>query len=303
MEIVKEIESLKKDRNALLLVHNYQDPKIHELGDFIGDSFELARRSKFTDKDIIVFAGAEFMAETAAILNPLKKVLIPSSMAKCPMAHMLTPKKMKYYRTQYPNAIIAVYVNTTAETKAMADICITSGNAVRVIRNLDNKQVLVGPDRNLAHYIQQQIPDIEVIPFPKVGHCYVHQKFTPSDIEKLKVQFPEAEILAHPEVKPSIQKLANKICSTNGMLKEARNSLSDKFIIVTENGLVDRLRSSFPTKLFIPARKDAICIQQKKITIYNLYLSLLNNRYRIHIPPNVAKKARLPIERMIELSG
>ncbi|MFX1282324.1 MAG: quinolinate synthase NadA [Promethearchaeota archaeon] len=303
MEIVEEIELLKKERNALLLVHNYQDPKIQELGDFIGDSFQLARRAKFTDNDIIVFAGAEFMAETAAILNPNKKVLIPSLMAKCPMAHMLSPKEMKYYRTQYPNATIAVYVNTTAETKAMADVCITSGNAVKIIRNLDKKQVLVGPDTNLAYYIQQQIPDIEIIPFPQDGHCYVHRKFNPSDIEKLKAKFPDAEILAHPEVGPSVQKLTNKIYSTNGMLKEVDKSSAEKFIIVTENGLVDRLRSDFPTKIFIPTRKDAICIQQKNITTYNLYLSLLNDQYRIQIPPNVAKKARLPIERMIELSG
>ena len=302
MNIVEEIESLKKKRNALLLVHNYQDPKIQELGDFIGDSFELARRAKNTDNEIIVFAGAEFMAETAAILNPDKKVLIPSSMAKCPMAHMLSPKEMKQYRTQYPKAIIAVYVNTTAETKAMADLCITSGKAVKIISKLNEKQVLIGPDRNLAHYIQQRVPDKEIIPFPKIGHCYVHRKFSLSDIQNLKLKYPEAEILAHPEVDPSVQKLANKICSTSGILKEASKSTSEKFIIVTEIGLVDRLRSNLPTKKFIPARKDAICIQQKKITIYNLYLSLLNEQYQIRIPPKIAKKARLSIERMIELS-
>lgn len=301
-DIVEDITSLKKERNALLLVHNYQDSKIQELGDFIGDSFELARKAKFTDKSIIVFAGAEFMAETAAILNPQKEVLIPSSMAKCPMAHMLSPTKMKRYRTLYPNTTIAVYVNTTAETKAMADVCITSGNAVKIIKNLDEKQVLVGPDRNLAYYIQQQIPEIKIIPFPKIGYCYVHRKFIPSDIKKLIVRYPEAEILAHPEVSPSVQKIANKICSTSRMLKEVANSSSEKFIIATENGLVDRLRSNFPTKMFIPARKDAICIQQKQITIYNLYLSLLKEQYRIYIPPNIAKKALLPIERMLELS-
>lgn len=302
IDIIEEIKSLKKDRNALLLVHNYQDSKLHELGDFSGDSFELAHMAKYTGNEMIVFAGAEFMAETAVILNPRKKVLIPSSTAKCPMAHMLSPKVMKRYRTQYPDATIAVYVNTTAEIKAMADICITSGHAVKIVSKLDNDQILIGPDRNLAFYIQQQLPDKNIIPFPEIGHCYVHQKFIPSDIEKLRLKYPEAEIIAHPEVDPSVQTLADKICSTSGMLKEVRRSMSEKFIILTEIGLIDRLRSNFPTKTFIPARKDAICIQQKKITIYNLYLSLLHERYQVKIPPKIAKKARLSLERMLQLS-
>ncbi|MFX0123328.1 MAG: quinolinate synthase NadA [Candidatus Hodarchaeota archaeon] len=301
-DIVEEIKSLKKDRNALLLVHNYQDSKLHELGDFSGDSFELAHKAKYTENNMIVFAGAEFMAETAAILNPNKKVLIPSSTAKCPMAHMLSPKVMKRYQTQFPDATIAVYVNTTAEIKAMADICITSGNAVKIVSKLDNDQILIGPDRNLASYIQQHLPDKKIIPFPEIGHCYVHQKFVLSDIEKLRDKYPEAEIIAHPEVDPSVQKLADRICSTSGMLKEVGRSKSEKFIILTEIGLVDRLRFNFPSKTFIPARKDALCIQQKKITIYNLYLSLLYERYQIRIPPKMAKKARKSLERMLEFS-
>ncbi len=300
--IIDEIKLLKTERNAILLVHNYQEPKIQELGDFLGDSFELAWKTKNIDNDIIVFAGALFMAETAAILNPEKKVLIPSPSAKCPMAHMLSVKEMKHYRSQYPNAAIAVYVNTTAETKAMADICITSGNAVKVISKLDQKQVLIGPDRNLASYIQKQVPEKEIIPFPEVGHCYVHRKFNPSDIQNLKLRHPDAEILVHPEADPSVQKLAHKICSTSGMLKEARKSNSEKFIIVTEIGLVDRLRSNLPMKSFIPARNDAICIQQKKITIYNLYMSLLHEQYHIRIPSKIAGKARGALERMLELS-
>ncbi len=300
--IIDEIKLLKTELNAILLVHNYQEPNIQELGDFIGDSFELAWKAKRIENEIIVFAGAQFMAETAAILNPEKKVLIPSPSAKCPMAHMLSIKDMKHYRTRYPNAAIAVYVNTTAETKAMADICITSGNAVKVISKLDQEQVLIGPDRNLAKYIQTQLPNKEIIPFPKIGHCYVHRKFDPSDIQNLKLQHPDAEILAHPEADLSVQKLAHKICSTSGMLKEALESSSEKFIIITEIGLVDRLRSILPMKSFIPARNDAICIQQKKITIYNLYMSLLHEQYHIRIPTNIASKAQLAIERMLELS-
>ncbi|MFX0014279.1 MAG: quinolinate synthase NadA [Promethearchaeota archaeon] len=302
MDIIEEIKSLKKDHNALILAHNYQDPKIQELADFSGDSFGLAQKSMQIDNELVVFAGVEFMAETTAILNPRKKVLIPSSTVKCPMAHMLSPTKLKRFRTQYPNATVAVYVNTTVEIKALADICITSGNALKIITKLDSEEVLVGPDRNLAHYIQQHVTDKKIIPFPEVGHCYVHKKFELSDIQKLKNKYPEAEILCHPEVDPLIQNQADIICSTSQMLKEPEKSNSNSFIVLTEIGLIDRLRAKFPTKTFIPARKDAICLQQKKITIYNLYLSLLDEQYRIQIPPEIARKARLSIERMLELS-
>lgn len=301
-DIIEEIKSLKKTKNILLLAHNYQEPMIQKLADFSGDSFELAWKSKRVDSKIIVFAGAEFMAETTAILNQEKKVLIPSSQAKCPMAHMLSPEKVKYFRAKYPNAAVAVYVNTTAETKAMADICITSGNAVKIISKLDEEQVLVGPDRNLASYIQNCIPDKEIIPFPEVGYCYVHLKFLVSDIKNLGEKHPDAEILVHPEVDPSVQLLTDKIRSTSGMIKEVHNSQAKKFIIGTEIGLVDRLRASYPNNTFIPARNDAICVEQKKITIYNLYLSFLREQFQIQIPPKIVNKARLSIERMLELS-
>ncbi|UCE14267.1 MAG: quinolinate synthase NadA, partial [Candidatus Heimdallarchaeota archaeon] len=267
-DIIEEIKSLKEYKDILLLAHNYQEPMIQELADFKGDSFELAWKSKRLENKIIVFAGAEFMAETTAILNQDKKVLIPSSQAKCPMAHMLSPEKVKKFRAQYPNAAVAVYVNTTVETKAMADICITSGNAVKIISKLDERQVLVGPDRNLASYIQKHVPEKDIIPFPEVGYCYVHQKFLASDLKNMEEKHPDAEILVHPEVDPSVQLLADKICSTSGMIKEVHHSQAEKFIIGTEIGLVDRLRASYPNKTFIPARNDAICIQQKKITLY-----------------------------------
>lgn len=303
IDILEEIISLKKQKNVLLLAHNYQDPSVQQLADFTSDSLELSQKASNVDCDTIVFAGAEFMAETAAILNPDKTVLIPSSGAKCPMAYMLSPEKMNTYKKRYPNASVAVYVNTTSETKSMADICITSSNAIRIISQLENDQILVGPDRNLAWYIQQKIPNKEIIPFPDVGHCYVHSKFTSSDIELQKLKHPNAEILVHPEADPSVQKLADKVCSTTGMIKEARSSKADEFIIATEIGLIDRLRIEIPSKTFLPARQDAICIQQKKITIYNLYLSLRNNQFKIQVPSNIAKRARLAIERMLELSS
>jgi quinolinate synthase len=301
-DILDEIKSLKKEKNALLLAHNYQEPLIQQMSDIIGDSLDLARKARNISCDIIVFAGAEFMAETAAILNPDKKILIPSSAVKCPMAYMLSREKMIQFKKRYPKASVAVYVNTTAETKSLADVCITSGNAIKIISQLDNDQVLVGPDRNLAWYIQQEVTDKEIIPFPDIGHCYVHKKFLPADITSLKVKYPDAVIIAHPETDPSVQRIADKVCSTNGMIKAARNSESEKFIIATEIGLIDRIRSEIPSKTFLPARQDAICIQQKKITSYNLYLSLLKDQFVIKVPPPIAEPARLAIERMLELS-
>jgi len=301
-DVLNEFISLKKEKSAILLVHNYQDPTIQILGDYIGDSLELAKKANSIDNEIIVFAGAEFMAETAAILNRDKKVLIPSTMAKCPMAHMLSPKKIKEYRYTYPDAEVAVYVNTTAETKAEADICITSGNAVKIIKTLENSQVLVGPDRNLAHYIQREVPEKEIIPIPADGHCYVHRQFTSTDINNLKEKNPEAIVLVHPESEPSVQNLADVICSTSGMLSEAQRSSSSQFIIATEIGIVDRLRREHPEKEFIPIRNDAICVEQKRITLYNLYLSLLKEQFTIKIPDKIAKKAYSSIKRMLDLS-
>lgn len=301
-ELIKEIKRLKTDRNALLLVHNYQEPMIQQLGDFIGDSLELARKATEINCEIIVFAGANFMAETAAVLNPDKTVLIPSPSAKCPMAHMLSVENIEEYKKRYPEALIAVYVNTTAEVKARADICITSGNAPQIVSKLPKKQILVGPDRNLAYFIQQKVPDKEIIPFPETGHCYVHQKFQTDDIINLKREYPSAEILIHPEAKPEVQKLADQICSTSGMMRAVKASKSNEFIIATEIGLVDRLKKEYPNKKFICARNDAICIQQKKITIYNLYLSLLNLQYKISIPEKIAQRSRIAIEKMLDLS-
>jgi quinolinate synthase len=302
-DIINEIVHLKKAKNAVLLVHNYQEPAIQKLGDFVGDSLELAQKANTLETDVIVFAGAEFMAETAKILNPSIKVLIPSSMAKCPMAHMLSIEKVEKYRIIHPDAAVALYVNTTAETKAVADVCITSGNSLKIINALEEKKVLIGPDRNLAYYIQSKVPDKEIIPIPETGHCYVHRKFTEDDIISLKKTYPEAVVLVHPETEPAVQKLADKILSTSGMLEEAQNSSEKQFIISTEIGLVDQLRRKYPEKEFIPARFDAICVQQKKISVYNLYLSLLKDQYEILIPETIINAAYSSIKRMLDLSN
>ena len=301
-DVLNGVISLKKEKNAILLVHNYQEPTIQIVGDFVGDSLELAKKATIVDNEIIVFAGAEFMAETAAILNRDKKVFIPSTMAKCPMAHMLSPKIIKNYRNDYPDAEVAVYINTTAETKAEADICITSGNAVKIIKKLESSQVLVGPDRNIAHYIQRELPEKEIIPIPVDGHCYVHRQFTNADINNLKEKYPEAIVLVHPESEPSVQNLADLICSTSRILSEVQRSSSSQFIIATEIGIVDLLRREHPEKEFIPTRNDAICVEQKRITIYNLYLSLLKEQFRVKVPDKVAKKAYSSIKRMLDLS-
>lgn len=301
-DLINEIMALKKEKKAILLAHNYQAPIIQDLADFTGDSLELAQKTSKIKANLIVFAGAEFMAETAAILNPTKKVIIPSTMVKCPMAYMLSPKVLTEYKTKYPNAIVALYINSTAETKALADICITSGNAINVISSLKEREILIGPDKNLAHYIQLKIPDKKIIPIPDDGYCYVHQKFQPSDIRMKKEFYPNAEVIVHPETEPVVQELADKVTSTAGMLMEVSLSKSREFIVGTEIGLLDRLRKEYPDKKFIPLLNEAICIQQKKITLYNLYLSLLYERYQIQIPREIANYSRRAIERMLQLS-
>ncbi|WP_455142507.1 quinolinate synthase NadA [Candidatus Hodarchaeum mangrovi] len=301
-DLINEIMVLKKQKNAILLAHNYQAPIIQDLADFTGDSLELAHKVSKIKANLIVFAGAEFMAETAAILNPSKKVIIPSTMVKCPMAYMLSPKIITEYKTKYPNAIVALYINSTAESRAFADICITSGNAVKVISSIKEREILIGPDKNLAYYIQQKVPDKKIIPIPDNGYCYVHQKFQPSDVRRKKELYPHAEVIVHPETEPAVQDLADKVTSTAGMIIEVSHSKSKEFIIGTELGLLDRLRKEYPDKKFIPLLNEAICIQQKKITLYNLYLSLLYERYQIQIPSEISNHSRRCIERMFQLS-
>ncbi|MBS3814940.1 MAG: quinolinate synthase NadA [Hadesarchaea archaeon] len=300
-ELKRKISKLKEEKNAVILAHNYQVEPVQLIADYLGDSLGLARKSSETDADIVVFAGVDFMAETASVLNPDKKILIPDREAQCPMAAMLPAEEVKKSKERHPEAAVVLYVNTLAEARAEADITCTSANSVQVVNSLDEDKVLFGPDQNLAWYVKQNT-DKEIITIPEDGHCYVHKRFDPADIELLIEENPDAEVLVHPEASPDVQELADYICSTSQMLSRAEESDSKKFIITTEIGLVKRLRREIPNKEFIPALSDGICKQMKKHSLKKIYQSLFSEEYEIKVSREIAEKVRTATERMLEVS-
>ena len=302
-ELQKEIIALKKDKNAIILAHNYQTGDIQEIADFIGDSLELCiKASQITEADLVVFCGVDFMAETAAILNPNKRIVIPDKSAECPMAHMLTASELKIYKDRYPDAAVVLYVNTLAEAKAEADILCTSANAVKVVESLDENRILFGPDMNLAWFVSHQIKDKEIIPAPERGHCYVHKMFNLGDLYFLREKHPDADILVHPECDPAVQEYADFVLSTGGMIKHVAKSPKTTFIIGTEIGLVTRLRKENPDKIIIPALEDAICETMKLLTLEKVKNSIINQEFIVKVPLDVAEKSKQAIDKMLEVS-
>ncbi len=300
-DLQKEIIQLKEEKNAIILAHNYQTGDIQEIADFMGDSLELCiKASEIEDKDIVVFCGVDFMAETAVILNPDKKILIPDPQAECPMANMLPASEIKKAKQRYSDAAVVLYVNTLAEAKAEADILCTSSNAVKIVQSLEEDRILFGPDMNLASYVSG-FTDKEIIPIPEGGHCYVHKMFT-GEIFFLKDKYPGAEILVHPECNPEIQEMADYVLSTGGMVSHVKESSKDTFIIGTEVDMVTRLRRENPDKTIIPALSEAICETMKLHTLEKIKNSLLNEEFVVKVDEKIADKARSAVERMIEVS-
>lgn len=300
-DLQKEIIQLKEEKNAIILAHNYQTGDIQEIADFMGDSLELCiKASEIEDKDLVVFCGVDFMAETAAILNPEKKILIPDTQAECPMAHMLPASEVKKAKQRHSGAAVVLYVNTLAESKAEADILCTSSNAVKIVESLDEDRILFGPDMNLASYVSG-FTDKEIIPIPEGGHCYVHKMFT-GEIFFLREKYPDAEILVHPECDPEIQEMADYVLSTGGMVSHVKESSKDTFIIGTEVDMVTRLRRENPDKKIVPALSEAICKTMKLHTLQKVKNSLLNEEYIVTVDKEIADKARSAVERMIEVS-
>lgn len=299
---LQEIERLKEEENAIILAHNYQTGDIQEIADFVGDSLELCIKAlEIKEADTVVFCGVDFMAETAAILNPCKKVLIPDRGAKCPMAEMLQVEDIRKAKTRYPDAAVVLYVNTLAEAKAEADILCTSANAVEVVESLPQERILFGPDRNLAWYVSQKV-EKEIIPLPEHGHCYVHKMINLEDLVFLKEKHPEAEILVHPECDPEVQNFADEVLSTGGMIRYVAGSKKKTFIVGTELDMTTRLQRENPDKTFIPALKGAICQNMKLQTIDKVKKCLLNEKFTVHVDEKIANKAKLAIKRMIEVS-
>lgn len=300
-DLQNEIIRLKEEKNAIILAHNYQTGDIQEIADFMGDSLELCiKASEIEDKDLVVFCGVDFMAETAAILNPDKKILIPDTEAECPMAHMLPASEIIKAKERHPGAAVVLYVNTLAEAKAEADILCTSSNAVKIVESLDEDTVLFGPDMNLASYVSQYT-DKEIIHIPEGGHCYVHKMFT-GEIFFLREKYPDADILVHPECDPEIQEMADYVLSTGGMVSHVKESPKDTFIIGTEVDMVTRLRRENPDKTILPALSEAICKTMKLHTLQKVKNSLLNEEFVVTVDKEIADKARTAVERMIEVS-
>jgi quinolinate synthase len=299
--LVEKITKLKKQKKAIVLAHNYQRPEIQDIADYVGDSIELSRKAmEEKDAEIIVFSAVDFMAESAAILNPDKKVLLPTFGARCPMAQMLTVDEIKRAKTNHPNVPLVLYVNTLAAAKAHCDICCTSANAVEVIESLDSETVLFGPDRNLGEYVQRKTGKT-IIPIPEWGFCPTHLLFQPEDVQVMKMQYPDAVVMAHPECTFEMQKTADFVGSTSQMCRYAKESNARTFIVGTEEGLLHRLRKDNPDKKFILAYEGAVCPNMKLNTLDRLYAALKEEKHVITVPEQTARQARIALERMLAL--
>jgi quinolinate synthase len=297
-DLKDKILKLKEKKNALILVHNYQTLDVQDVGDFIGDSLELARKATEAGKGIIVFCGVRFMAETAKILNPGARVLIPRPDVSCPMADMITADDLTALKQRYPDAVVCSYVNTNADVKAESDICCTSANAVDVVESIGGKQVLFTPDRNLASFVDRSV-NVEIIPYD--GFCYVHHRFAAEDIIEAKMAHPDAVVLVHPECNPEVVDLADEVLSTSGMLRYARESSGREFIVATEEGLLERMAREMPGKVFLSPGKARFCFNMKKIRLEDVYTSLRDEVYEVTVDEKIMKRARASLERMIAL--
>lgn len=298
LSLQQEIRQLKEERNAILLVHNYQPAAIQDIADLNGDSLELSRAAAAMDADVIVFCGVDFMAETAAILSPHKTVLLPAGDACCPMAQMVTAGELRLAKERHPDAAVVCYVNTTAEVKAESDICCTSANAVKVVNAVEQDEVLFVPDRNLGMYAQR-FTKKRVLPWE--GFCSVHDRITPAQVQEARMAHPGAVVLVHPECRPSVIDCADHVASTSGIIREVCSSKSPEFIIGTETGILHRLNKECAGKQCYPLTDAAICQNMKKTDLIKVRDSLKTLKPRITVPADVADRARGAIERMLAL--
>lgn len=296
----EEIVRLKKEKNAVILAHNYQVPEIQDVADFVGDSLELARIAEKIDASIILFCGVDFMAETAKILNPKKKVIVPDAAACCPMAEMLKLEDLRKAKRENPGAEVVLYVNTKAEAKAECDCVCTSANADRIVNAMSSDTVIFGPDQNLAHYVKKRT-NKQIITIPENGMCITHHMMTVADLMDAKQKHPNALSIVHPEVIPELQDAADAIGSTSGIMKYCRDSDAREFIIGTENGMLYRLAKEIPGKKFYPLSETAICQNMKKNTIEGVLNALRSDGPEVSVPEEIRAKSEKAIKRMLEL--
>jgi len=303
-ETIEKLNCLKKEKNAVILAHIYQLPEIHDIADFVGDSLDLSRKAATVKADTIVFCGVYFMAETASILNPGKRVLLPDMNADCPMANMITAEKLKEFKSQYKKPVVIAYVNTSAEIKAESDICCTSSNALNVVKSVSTNgrsDVIFVPDRNLGDYLQRT-SSIKMNIWD--GFCPTHNNFIlPECVLEARKSHPHAEILVHPECRPQVISLADNVMSTGIMCEYVKKSTAKDFIIGTENGILYKLRKDNPGKNFYPISPLAICPNMKKITFAKVLDTLINMKNVVSVPKDVRQKAYYPISKMLEINA
>ena len=299
-KLVESIKELKKEKNAIVLAHCYQNVEIDEVADYVGDSLQLSRLAAQTDADIIVFGGVYFMAETAKILSPDKKVLLPKMDAGCRMSDMVDLQQIREFKSMYPNVPVVCYVNSSAEVKAEADICCTSANAVHVVESMKVPKILFAPDKYLGTYVANQLGNVEVVTYP--GYCPTHLAILVEDVEAMKQKYPNAKVLAHPECHQAVTKLADYIGSTTGIMKYAKESDAKEFIIVTEKGVVDRLSRDYKDKKFYLVSNKAVCPNMKKNNLEDILHVLETEENEIFVEEEIATKAKQAIERMIAIN-
>lgn len=306
LDLFSEVERLKKDLNAVLLAHYYQEPDIQDVADHIGDSLQLAQQAKATDADVIVFAGVHFMAETAKILNPEKTVLLPDLNAGCSLAEGCPPDRFRAFIEEHPDHVVISYINCSAEVKALSDILCTSSNAEAVIRSIPpDRPIIFGPDRNLGRYLCGRTGR-DMLLWP--GICIVHDTFSERKLVQLKVRYPEALVVAHPECTESVLRLADHIGSTSSLLNFVTQSPHHQFIIVTEPGIIHQMEKRCPDKVFIPAPPDSSCAcnecpYMRLNTLEKLYRCMRDRRPEITLDEEVRRRALIPLERMLEISA
>ncbi len=296
--LADDISRLKEEKNAVILAHNYQPGEVQDVADLVGDSLELSRAAAREEAEVIVFCGVDFMAETAAILSPKKRVVMPEAGAGCPMAHMITAQQLREFKAENPGAAVVCYVNSSAEVKAESDICCTSANGIEVVASLEEDNVLFVPDRNLGRYVAR-FTDKKIITWD--GYCYVHDRYTTEDVRQARALHPGAELLVHPECRPEVIDLADYVYSTSGIARHAKESGAREFIIGTEVGMNYRLKQENPDKEFYPLSERAVCVDMKKTTLEKVRAALETLEPRVVVPEKIADRARGAIERMLAI--
>jgi quinolinate synthase len=297
--LIEEILRLKRERNAIILAHNYQLGEVQDIADFVGDSLELSQKAAQTDAEVIVFCGVHFMAETASIICPDKVVLLPDLHAGCPMADMITAEGLRQKKKEHPEATVICYINSSAEVKAESDVCCTSANAVRIVEKLANGgELLFVPDQYLGHYVSTKTGR-EMILWP--GFCPTHIRIKSQDITRLKQEHPQASVVVHPECRPEVIALADEVLSTGGLCRFAGRTEAEEVIVGTELGIIHRLRKENPNKRFIPASEQAVCPRMKLITLENILWSLEEMAPEVKVPEEIRLRAKAAVDKMLEV--